>query len=83
MTTRPLTCIKCGGPCAVAEDLETTADYGPAVIDSDGTVRPADPTYTPDKADATPLRARACCTNPACRHQWTLRRRFDPVPASA
>ncbi len=76
-TSRPLACTRCGSACNVAEDVELVADYGPAVIDHLGVVRPADPDYQADKTDGAPIRTRACCTK--CHHQWTLRRRFDPI----
>ena len=78
MTARPLTCTRCGAPCGIAEDMEVMADYGLAVVGEDGVVRPAEGLIGVHHEHATPLRARACCTNPECGHQWTLRRRFDP-----
>lgn len=86
MTDRPLTCTRCGAPVGIAEDVTGFLDWGLAVIDADGIVRPANPHQTApvlmaDNADATG-RPRACCLNPACRHQWRLRRRFNPAPAA-
>ncbi|MFD9256966.1 hypothetical protein [Streptomyces sp. NPDC059538] len=80
MTERPLACTRCGSPAAVVEDVTGYLDWGPAVIGDDGTVRPADPTWSPpvlmaDNAEPTG-RPRACCSNRACGHQWRLRRRF-------
>ncbi|MER7507033.1 hypothetical protein ABTX82_01590 [Streptomyces lavendulae] len=84
MATRPLICTRCGTPVGIAEDVTGFLDWGQAVIDDDGTVRPADPSQTApvlmaDNADATG-RPRACCPNRACGYQWRLRRRFDPTP---
>jgi hypothetical protein len=73
---RPLLCTQCGQQVSIAEDVSAYADYGEAVIDSDGVVHPAVKSFELHADD--PIRARAYCTNPDCRHQWTLRRRFDP-----
>ena len=83
MTDRPLVCTKCGSPCEVVEDVTGFLDWGPAVVGDDGIVRPANPAPRPpvlsaDNAGVTG-RPRACCSNAECRHQWTLRRRFDPA----
>ncbi|WP_143670575.1 hypothetical protein [Streptomyces antimycoticus] len=63
---------------SIAEDVTGYLDWGKAVIDTDGTVRPADPTQRPPvlTADnsAPAGRPRACCS--ACGHQWRLRRPF-------
>jgi hypothetical protein len=85
VSTQPLLCTKCGNQCGVAEDVESCIDWGPAVVDEDGTVRP----QYPDAEDGyqevwnaqTTIRVRAFCVSPSCRHQWTLRRRFDPTAA--
>lgn len=78
---RPLVCIRCAGPVDVAEDIEGVIDWGAAVIDADGVVRPADPHHRPPVVLADtggPIgRPRACCL--ACGHQWRLRRPFDPT----
>jgi hypothetical protein len=80
--TRPLACPRCGTQCGIAEDVQTHSDYGPAVIDETGTVRPQDPARQHGlHHDPRPVRTRACCLNAECGHQWTLRRRFDPTPA--
>lgn len=76
MTERPLTCIKCGSPAGVAEDFTGHADWGLAVIDEAGTVRPAKQQVDIYKGE--PIRVRAVCDNDACGYQWTLRRRFEP-----
>jgi hypothetical protein len=79
MTSQPLACTRCGSPCAVAEDTEGCVDWGLAFIGEDGTVRPQSPDPEGITAVVRILRVRACCTNPECRHQWALRRRFDPT----
>jgi uncharacterized protein YijF (DUF1287 family) len=61
----------------VVEDVTGLADWGRAVIDDEGTVRPAAQRMDFYRGDA--IRARAVCSEPKCRHQWTLRRRFDPT----
>lgn len=79
--TRPLLCTKCHRQCGVAEDVESCIDWGPAVIDEDGTVRPqygeAEDGYQEVWNAVRTLRVRAFCANPECGHQWTLRRRLD------
>lgn len=85
MPERILLCTVCRWPAAVVEDVTGYLDWGPAVIDETGTVRPADPkaqppTPMPDNTESTG-RPRACCTNPDCLHQWRLRRPFDPTAA--
>lgn len=77
MTHRPLLCTRCGDRCAVAEDFTGYADWGVAVIDEEGIVRPA--LQHVDIYRGEPFRTRAVCQNPECEYQWTLRRRFDPV----
>lgn len=83
MTARPLTCTRCGSQCGVAEDVESCIDWGPAVIDTNGVVRPQHPDpnngYQDTQNAVATIRHRAFCINPECGHQWTLRRRFDPV----
>ena len=79
MAERPLLCTKCHSPAGVAEDFTGHADWGLAVIDDDGTVRPVKQHVEIYKGD--PVRARAVCSNDACRHEWTLRRRFEPTAA--
>ncbi|WP_157874549.1 hypothetical protein [Streptomyces sp. AcH 505] len=61
----------------MAEDVTGHNDWGLAVVDSDGTVRPAEQHMEFYKGDV--VRIRAVCVNPRCRHQWTLRRRFEPT----
>lgn len=82
MAERPLLCTRCHSPVTIAEDITSYLDWGPAVIDDHGTVRPADPDHTPPPAMAdngyTVGRPRACCTNRDCGHQWRLRRPFAP-----
>lgn len=74
--TRPLSCTQCGDQCGIAEDYVSYSDWGPAVINQDGTVRPQDPDGGfGHKHDPRPIRVRAYC--PSCGHQWTLRRRVD------
>jgi hypothetical protein len=75
--TRALLCTRCGSPAGVAEDVECHADWGMAVIDDDGTVRPARQHMEFHKGE--PVRVRAVCSSEDCGHQWTLRRRFDPT----
>lgn len=83
---RPLRCTRCGSPADVVEDITGYLDWGAAIVDADGTVRPADlgqqpPNLMADNAESTG-RPRACCTASACGHQWRLRRRFDPDPTA-
>lgn len=78
MSARPLKCTRCGSQVGIAEDGTCHIDWGPAVIDESGTVHPADPEGLGfHKGD--PIRVRAVCPNPDCRHGWTLRRRFAPA----
>lgn len=83
MAERPLLCTRCHSPATIAEDVQGYLDWGPAVIDSKGVVRPADPDYKPVSVmgdnGRTVGRPRACCTNRDCGHQWRLRRLFDPI----
>ena len=84
MTERILLCPKCRFAAAVIEEVTGQLDWGYAVIDSHGTIRPADPNRKPptlmaDNATATG-RILACCTNELCEHQWRPRRPFDPQP---
>lgn len=79
MTNRPLFCTRCGGRCAVAEDTRGCMDWGLAVIDEDGVIRPESPQPEGIEAVVEVLRTRAVCQNPDCEYQWALRRRFDPV----
>jgi len=76
MARRPLLCTRCHSPAAVAEDVTGHVDWGLGVIEDDGTVRPA--VQHMEFHKGAPVRTRAVCTNPTCRHQWTLRRRFQP-----
>lgn len=81
MPAQPLTCTKCGHPVEVVEYVETIVDYGPAVIDERGIVRPVgevDPYGS--KQDSEEIRAVAVCLDRTCRNRWTLRRKFDPIP---
>jgi hypothetical protein len=73
---RPLLCTRCGSPVGVAEDFVGHADWGTAVIDDNGTVRPA--RQHVDIYRDEPVRTRAVCGNDDCGHEWTLRRRFEP-----
>ncbi|WP_327337373.1 hypothetical protein OG384_14830 [Streptomyces sp. NBC_01324] len=73
----PLPCTQCGEPVGIAEDVTGYADWGPAVIDSRGVVRPATQHMEFYKGD--PIRVRAVCHSEACGHQWTLRRPFEPT----
>lgn len=78
MSARPLLCTRCSAPVVVVEDGTACAVWGRAVIDDGGTVHPVDPEQVEfHKGD--PVSRRAVCTAPTCRHQWTLRRRFDPT----
>ncbi|MGW0780378.1 hypothetical protein [Streptomyces sp. NPDC002913] len=74
--TRPLCCTQCGDPVGIAEDVTGYADWGQAVIDGNGVVRPAVQHMEFFKGD--PIRVRAVCRNADCGHQWTLRRQFEP-----
>jgi hypothetical protein len=76
MADRPLLCTRCGSPVGVAEDVTGHCDWGLAVVDDQGTVRPVKRHMEFHKGD--PVRVRAVCGNPECGHQWTLRRRFEP-----
>lgn len=80
---RALACPRCGSQCSVAEDVESCIDWGPAVVGADGIVRPQHPNPEDGHQDVEnavrTLRCRAYCQNPSCRHQWTLRRAFDPT----
>jgi hypothetical protein len=60
--------------------MEVVADYGLAVVDHDGVVRPAEGLEGVHHEHATKVRTRACCTNRKCEYQWALRRPFEPVP---
>lgn len=79
-----LACLRCGDPVTIAEDITGYIDWGLAIVDEAGTVRPADPEHTPPPSmsdnSRTVGRPRACCTNRDCGHQWRLRRPFDPNP---
>lgn len=79
MSARPLPCTKCGSPAGVAEDVTGYCDWGLAVVDEQGTVRPAAQHMEFYKGD--PVRVRAVCSSDGCGHQWTLRRRFEPTVA--
>lgn len=78
--TRPLQCMRCGSPAGVAEDFTGHADWGMAVIDAEGIVRPVKQHVEIHKGE--PIRVRAVCSNDDCQHQWTLRRRFEPEAIS-
>lgn len=79
MTGQPLACTRCGSQCGIAEDTEGCVDWGPAVVGEDGVVRPQGSEIEGITGVVRVLRVRACCLNPECLHQWTLRRRFDPT----
>jgi hypothetical protein len=78
---RPLLCPRCRSAASVAEDTTGYIDWGPGVIGDDGVVRPKHPDpadeYQTVVSDAGITSTRGCCSNPACRHQWRLRRRFE------
>lgn len=76
---RPLTCTHCGSRCGVVEDTEGCVDWGLAVVDEDGVVRPQRPEPEGITAVVRILGVRAVCENPECQHQWKLQRRFDPA----
>lgn len=84
MPERILLCPKCRHPAAVIEEVAGALDWGHAVIDEHGTIRPADPAHKPPTLMAdnstTTGRILACCQNDDCRHQWRPRRPFDPQP---
>jgi hypothetical protein len=77
VSSRPLRCTKCGSQVSVVEDVDGIVDWGLAVVDEDGTVRPA-VRHMEFRAGES-VRTRAVCDDPGCGHQWTLRRRFDPT----
>jgi hypothetical protein len=77
MASRPLRCTMCGSQAGVVEDVDGTVDWGLALVDEDGTVRPA--VQYMEFHQGNPVRTRAVCSSPTCGHQWTLRRRFDPL----
>lgn len=77
VASRPLRCTKCAGQVSVVEDVSGVVDWGLALVDDDGTVRPAVQYMEFQRGD--PIRARAVCTDSECGHEWTLRRRFDPL----
>jgi hypothetical protein len=79
----PLGCPRCGSPSSIAEDVIGYLDWGDAIVGDDGIVRPAGhepqpPTVMADNSE-TVGKPRGCCNNPDCRHQWRLRRKFDPT----
>lgn len=80
MTVKRLTCTRCGGPVTVVEDVVGWIEWGPAVIDAEGVVRPEDPDGRPGVVTAkesTPVGLpRACCLKDGCGHQWRIRRQF-------
>jgi hypothetical protein len=81
MTARPLRCPRCRSRAAVFETTVGTLDWGLAEIDEHGIVRPVtfmDPPYIncENSGITTPY---GSCGDPDCRHQWRLRRRFDPT----
>ena len=83
MNPRPLRCPRCDSPCDVVERVTVRLDWGAAVVGQDGIVRPEDPTVTPSYATAEnseglPVPYGSCSAD-TCRHQWRLRRRFDPT----
>ncbi|MCX5112188.1 hypothetical protein OOK13_40365 [Streptomyces sp. NBC_00378] len=83
MAERILLCPKCRYPATVVEDVTGYLEWGYAVIDGTGILRPADPEQRPptlmaDNCNSTG-RIRACCANTHCRHQWALRRPFEPT----
>lgn len=81
MAEIPLRCPRCGGQAAVAEDTIGYIDWGPAVVGDDGVVRPQYPDpadgYQTVVSDGGVTAVRGCCSDPGCRHQWRLRRRFE------
>lgn len=80
MTVTRLVCIRCGGPVEVVEDVVGYIEWGPAVIDTEGIVRPDEPDRRPRvvaEDNSNPVgRPRACCMNDECGHQWRIRREF-------
>ncbi|MBP2704444.1 hypothetical protein JOL79_11525 [Microbispora sp. RL4-1S] len=85
MAAKPLACTRCGSPAAVVEVVEGFLDWGLAVIDADGVVRPRDrkalnmPAVMDDNSRTVGIDA--VCDNAKCGHRWRLRRRFDPLVA--
>ena len=43
MTARPLLCTRCGSQISIVEDTYGRIEWGPAVVDDDGVVRPQYP----------------------------------------
>lgn len=84
MTRRPLLCTQCGDQVVVVEDTYGHIEWGPAVVDDDGIVRPAYPDPRDDRQtvvdNAGILGFRACCTSDTCGYQWRLRRQFRIDP---
>jgi hypothetical protein len=72
---RPLLCTRCGSPADIVNDGEVHDVWGAAVIGDDGVVRPV--AAKAEVYGGEYLRTRAVCTDTACGHQWTLRRRFE------
>lgn len=83
--TRPLLCTKCGAHVVITEDITGYLDWGLALLDDDGVVRreevDCEPRIVMADNSRPAGRPRACCVNPDCGHQWTLRRHFDPTTA--
>lgn len=77
-TAKRLTCSQCASRCGIAKDVEGCIDWGLAVIDEEGVVRPQHSEPEGITAAVRTLRVCAVCDSPECRYQRTLRRRFDP-----
>lgn len=76
MSARRLPCTQCGEQVNVVEVVTGFVNWGAAVVDEDGTVRPAVQHMEFYKGD--PIRVRAACSAEGCGHAWTLRRHFEP-----
>lgn len=69
----------------MVERVTARLDWGAAVVGPDGVVRPEDPDVQPpyitaENGEGSPAPYGSCSAD-ACRHQWRLRRRFDPTAA--
>lgn len=81
----PLRCPRCRQQAAVVEQVLGRLDWGPAVLDADGAIRPEVrpeqvPAVTADNSTSTGVYGH--CDNKACQYEWKLRRRFDSAPES-
>jgi hypothetical protein len=77
-TKEALRCTQCGEQVSIVEVVEGFLDWGPAVVDDQGVVRPqeASGALSLDEWNSTPKGAYAHCDNRKCGYRWKLRRRF-------